>query len=141
MLNTKLIVVKIATTSIATPVIMLSLVSPSQSIVKDRSTTDIATKLSPCGHFTGNKWSLEVGKNASGYTYFMQNYRYGTNLDLGGGRLTKVNGKHYYKWNNRGTIYQVTWKPRDSEYARVQAFDQGKQVVNQLLKLDYSPCD
>jgi hypothetical protein len=142
MLSTKSIVVKIATISIATPVIMLFLVSPSQSTpVRDRSTTDITTKLYPCGHFMGNKWSLEVGKNERGYTYFMQNSRSSTNLDLAGGRLTKANGTHYYKWNNRGTIYQVIWKPRDSEYARVQAFDGGKQVVNQLLKLDYSPCD
>jgi hypothetical protein len=81
------------------------------------------------------------GSRGETYAYSMKNSKTKKNLVLQGGKLTKANGKYYYKWNNRGTIYQVTWKPSDAEYARVEVFDRGHKVFNQLLKIDYSDCD
>lgn len=140
--TTKFIVVILSSISISAPITIFALCTPALSILgRERSVTDISTKLMPCGHFAAKYWSLDVGKQDGSYTYSMQNTRTGTKIDLIGGRLIRANGKHYYKWNNRGTIYQVIWQPSDSEYARVQAFEGGRQVFNKLLKLDYSPCD
>jgi hypothetical protein len=65
----RFIMIRIATILLTTSVIMLGLVDPSQSRSdRDRTTTDITTKLSPCGHFMGNNWSLEVSKQDNGYS-------------------------------------------------------------------------
>jgi hypothetical protein len=129
----------IATSLVITSLFLLSMV---RSVRAKSKPADIAAMTGACGTFLDKNWMLDVGNGrGSSYTYSMKNYRTKKDLILYGGKIARANGKHYYKWNNRGTIYQVTWKPSDPEYARVEAFDRGKQVFNQLLKLDYSDCD
>lgn len=96
------------------------------------------TSNAPARSFVDSNWGLRVYRTGSSYTYSLKNFKTEKYFELKRGRLTKVNGKHYYRWHNRGTIYQVTWNPRDPDYARVEAFQQGKQVFNQLLKQDES---
>jgi hypothetical protein len=98
---------------------------------------DITTN-APTRSFVDNNWGLRIHRTDHTYTYSIKNFKTEKYFELKNGRLTKTNGKHYYKWNNKGTIYQVIWNPNDPDYARVQAFQTGKQVFNQLLKQDES---
>jgi hypothetical protein len=53
---------------------------------------------------------------------------------LANGKLTKSGGKHFYKWTNRSSVYLVTWKPTDPDFARVQVFNpSGKETFNELM--------
>jgi hypothetical protein len=99
--------------------------------------TDITTN-APTRSFIDNNWGLRIYRTDRTYTYSIKNFQTEKYFELKNGRLTKTNGKHYYKWHNKGTIYQVIWNPNDPDYARVQAFQAGKPVFNQLLKQDES---
>jgi hypothetical protein len=98
---------------------------------------DITTN-APARSFVDNNWGLRIHRTGSTYTYSIKNFQTQKYFELKKGRLIQTNGKHYYKWNNKGTLYQVIWNPNDPDYARVQAFEQGKQIFNQLLKEDDS---
>lgn len=83
--------------------------------------------------FVKDRWEVRIFKNGNRYIYAgRQSGERG--ISLTGGRLTKAGGKHFYKWNNSGTIYQVTWQPADPLYARVQVFDsRGSEIFNNLM--------
>jgi hypothetical protein len=142
MTTTKFIVMLASLSVLTFLPILMSCAGGWSTPVKDSAVNDIPELLMPCSHFASNDLILEIDRQDGGYVYLMENHRLGTKINLSGGKLTKLNGKHYYKWHNQGTIYQVTWQPRNSGYARVQAFNRGKRVFNQLLKLDgVSGCD
>lgn len=83
--------------------------------------------------FINNDWEVTIGKNGNRYTYASrQTGKPG--IGLSGGRLSRSGGKHYYTWNNRGTVYQVTWQPQDPNYARVRVLDpRGREIFNKLM--------
>jgi hypothetical protein len=140
----------IITSMVVASSLSISMVRPARSKPNPTDITAMTTGI--CGVFTGNNWGLEVTDDYTGvpnhYDYSMTKYESKKNEVITkknvfsrGGRLTKADGKHYYRWNNGGTIYQVTWKPSDSEYARVEVFERGNKVFNQLLKIGYGDCD
>jgi hypothetical protein len=95
--------------------------------------TDITTGPG-AGFFNAHPWQFKVSKDGNGYIYSGKNIETDRGIRLAGGRVTKAQGKHVYKWNNAGTIYQVTWRVADPMYARLQVFDrQGKALLNKLM--------
>jgi hypothetical protein len=95
--------------------------------------TDITT--SPAaGFFNAHPWEIKISKDGNSYIYSGKNIDTKTSISLASGRLTKSQGKHFYKWRNSGTLYQVTWQPTDPMYARLQVFDgRGKTLLNKLM--------
>ena len=87
--------------------------------------------------FVTNSWEVVIAKDVNGYTYSgKKNGRRG--IKISGGRLIKSGGKHFYKWNNAGTIYQIVWQPTDPHFARLQAFDlRGKEIFNELMSASF----
>jgi hypothetical protein len=67
------------------------------------------------------------------YTYFGM---------VGGKSLTIREGaknlgtlsRQVYTWDNKGTKYQVIWKPSDPEYIRLRVFSGGREVLNKILR-------
>ena len=124
--------------SILTIVVSFSTVSSIVQPVRAEiyaSAVDITSEFGE-GLFVKDTWEVKIFKDGSkGNRYIYSGKQIGTKgISLGGGRLTKSGGKHFYKWNNSGTVYQVTWQPQDPLYARVQVFDpRGKAIFNKLM--------
>ncbi|WP_310421956.1 hypothetical protein [Chamaesiphon sp. VAR_48_metabat_135_sub] len=83
--------------------------------------------------FVKDRWEIKIFKDGNRYIY--AGGQVGSRgIRLTGGRLTKSGGKHFYKWNNAGTVYQVTWQPQDPLYARIQVFNpRGSEIFNNLM--------
>ena len=86
------------------------------------------------GFFNANPWEIKVSRDDNGYVYSGKNIVTKTGITLAGGRLRTADGKHFYRWNNSGTVYLVTWQPGDPNFARVQVFGKnGREILNQLM--------
>jgi hypothetical protein len=100
---------------------------------------DIVANKSSTRFFVNENWGLGIYRNGSNYSCTVKNFKTEKYLvKLEGGKLTKANGKYYYKWGNSRTFHLVTWTPTDPDYARFQSFDRGQETFNQLLKQDES---
>ena len=51
-----------------------------------------------------------------------------------GAKNTGTLSRQVYTWDNKGTKYQVIWKPSDPEYIRLQVFSGDREVLNKLLR-------
>ncbi len=86
------------------------------------------------GGFGAGYAQLTILKSAGKYTYKMYNSDTESTVTLTRGRLTRSSDKHFYEWNDAGTIYRVTWQPADPRYARLQIFDlRNRETFNQLM--------
>jgi hypothetical protein len=83
--------------------------------------------------FVKDNWEVKISRDGNRFIY--SGGEHGKRgISLANGRLIKSGGKHFYKWNNAGTIYQVTWQPADPNFARVQVFDAGgSEIFNKLM--------
>jgi hypothetical protein len=83
--------------------------------------------------FIKDNWEVKISRNGNRFIYSGgENGKRG--ISLANGRLLKSGGKHFYRWNNSGTIYLVTWQPADPDFARVQVFDAGgSEIFNKLM--------
>jgi hypothetical protein len=83
--------------------------------------------------FIKDNWEVKISRDGNRFIYSGgENGKRG--ISLANGRLVKSGGKHFYKWNNAGTIYLVTWQPADPDFARVQVFDAGgSEIFNKLM--------
>jgi hypothetical protein len=83
--------------------------------------------------FVKDNWEVKISRDGNRFIY--SGGEHGKRgISLANGRLIKSGGKHCYKWNNAGTIYQVTWQPADPNFARVQVFDAGgSEIFNKLM--------
>jgi hypothetical protein len=79
-------------------------------------------------------WEIKVSRDDNGYVYSGKNIVTNTGITLAGGKLRMADGKHFYRWNNSGTVYLVTWQPGDPNYARVQVLGKnGREILNKLM--------
>ncbi len=86
------------------------------------------------GFFNAHPWEIKVSRDDNGYVYSGKNIVTKTGITLAGGKLRTADGKHFYRWNNSGTVYLVTWQPGDPNYARVQVLGKnGREILNKLM--------
>ena len=77
------------------------------------------------------------GKNSNGK--HSQYYSYSGSLGNNGIHIMRgaknlgSNSRHIYTWDNKGTKYQVIWKPSDPEYIRVRVISEGREVLNRVI--------
>jgi hypothetical protein len=50
-----------------------------------------------------------------------------------GAKNSGSNSRQVYTWDNKGTKYQVIWKPSDPEYIRVRVISDGKEILNRVI--------
>jgi hypothetical protein len=93
---------------------------------------------SPYEHLS--KWYVTISKNGNKYFYLSQKegkvagkWVKQQRIRLVNGKLTKSEGKHFYKWNNGDALYQVVWKPSDPDFARIQVFIRGREIFHELM--------
>jgi hypothetical protein len=51
-----------------------------------------------------------------------------------GSKNTGTLSRQVYTWDNKGTKYQVIWKPSDPEYIRLRVISEGREVLNEILR-------
>jgi hypothetical protein len=86
------------------------------------------------GLFIADGWEVKIFKSSNGYTYQGKNSATNASITLFRGRSIKAGDKYLYKWNNSGTVYQLTWKPTDPKYVRVKIFSpRGQEIFNKLM--------
>jgi hypothetical protein len=77
------------------------------------------------------------GKNSNGRQsqYYSYSGSLGDNgIDIKrGARNSGSNLRQIYTWDNKGTKYQVIWKPSDPEYIRVRVISEGREVLNRVI--------
>ncbi len=50
-----------------------------------------------------------------------------------GAKNSGSNLRQIYTWDNKGTKYEVIWKPSDPEYIRVRVISEGREVLNRVI--------
>jgi hypothetical protein len=51
-----------------------------------------------------------------------------------GAKNTGTLSRQVYTWDNKGTKYQVIWKPSDPEYIRLRVISGSREVLNKILR-------
>jgi hypothetical protein len=95
------------------------------------------------GAYTDGNLSVVVspivtgGKNSNSKRseYYSYNGSLGDNhIDIKrGAKNSGSNSRQIYTWDNKGTKYQVIWKPSDPEYIRVRVISEGREVLNRVI--------
>ncbi|HIK04732.1 MAG TPA: hypothetical protein IGS40_08455 [Trichormus sp. M33_DOE_039] len=89
----------------------------------------------PEGEFVDRDWSVNLSFQSNVYYYYGQNRNNGSNISLGGVKASGNKQRQVYTWNNNGTRYQVTWRPSDPYFIRVQVINpRGRVILNRVLQ-------
>jgi hypothetical protein len=92
--------------------------------------------------FADAEWRVTVVPTTDGYTYSGLHKRTKRYIYLTGGNVSGTPERRVYTWNNRGTLYQVTWQPSDPGFARVKVKTPSGEALNRLLpRTKYLPSD
>lgn len=102
------------------------------------NTPAVAAPRFPNGTFTDQEWSVSVSFENNSFRYRGQNLMTGDSISLSGARVSGNSQRRIYTWRNGATRYQVSWRPSDPDFIRVQVFaPNGKEVLNRLLASVY----
>lgn len=95
------------------------------------------------GAYTDGNLSVVVspivmgGKNSNSKRseYYSYNGSIGdSHIDIKrGAKNSGSNSRQIYTWDNKGTKYQVIWKPSDPEYIRVRVISGDREVLNRVI--------
>ena len=88
----------------------------------------------PKNTFSDQEWTVILKFTNNSYHYYGRNISNGSSINLSGAVASGSHERQIYTWNNNGTKYQVTYRPNDPNYIRVQVIDRGKVVLNRLLQ-------
>jgi hypothetical protein len=88
----------------------------------------------PKNTFSDQEWTVTLKFTNNSYQYYGRKTSNGSSINLSGAVASGSHERQIYTWNNNGTKYQVTYRPNDPNYIRVQVIDRGKVVLNRLLQ-------
>jgi hypothetical protein len=112
----------------ATPAIALA---PSFTLTARAASNDILPT-----YYANNDWSILVERRGGDYVYTGINQHNGKKIVLYGCNVSRRHGRVVYRWQNKGTVYQVSWRSSDSAFARLQVFSpSGRTLINTLVAL------
>ncbi|MCE2905808.1 MAG: hypothetical protein LW814_12420 [Anabaena sp. CoA2_C59] len=88
----------------------------------------------PNNTFSDKEWTVILKFTNNSYHYHGMHTK-GSSINLSGAVASGTHERQVYTWNNNGTKYQVTYRPNDPNYIRVQVIDnKGKIILNRLLQ-------
>ncbi|MTJ53025.1 hypothetical protein FJR38_10395 [Anabaena sp. UHCC 0253] len=89
----------------------------------------------PAGEFRDKDWSVTLSFGNNVYYYYGENLNNNSNINLSGAVASGNKQRQVYTWNNNGLKYQVTWRPSDPNFIRVEVIrPNGKVILNRLLR-------
>jgi hypothetical protein len=90
----------------------------------------------PDGTFGDQEWSIALIYSDNAYTYSGTNEHTGNNIYIDSEpKLSGNRQRQMYTWKSGKHRYQVTWRPRDPNFIRVQVINpNGKEILNRLLQ-------
>jgi hypothetical protein len=88
----------------------------------------------PANEFSDKDWKVTLKFTNNSYHYYGENRNTNSRINLSGANASGSHERQVYTWNNNGTKYQVTYRPNDPNYIRVQVVSQGKVILNRLLQ-------
>lgn len=89
----------------------------------------------PAGTFSDQEWNVSLSFSNNVYYYYGENRNSNNNISLSGAVASGNKQRQVYTWNNNGLKYQVTWRPSDPNFIRVQVIiPNGKVILNRVLK-------
>lgn len=88
----------------------------------------------PKGTFADKEWRVSLSFNNNVYYYYGEKLNSNAYISLSGAVASGTNDRQVYTWNNNRTKYQVSWRPSDPSFIRVQVISpSGKVILNRLL--------
>ncbi|MTJ47423.1 hypothetical protein [Dolichospermum sp. UHCC 0259] len=88
----------------------------------------------PNNTFSDQEWTVTLKFTNNSYHYYGKHIPKNNSINLSGAVASGSHERQVYTWNNNGTKYQVTYRPNDPNYIRVQVINRGKVVLNRLLQ-------
>ena len=89
----------------------------------------------PNNTFSDQEWTVNLKFTNNSYHYNGKHIPKGSSINLSGAVASGTHERQVYTWNNNGTKYQVTYRPNDPNYIRVQVINpKGKIILNRLLQ-------
>lgn len=117
--------------------VWLGITAPSIAFMTIPSSATAAST-QPQGSYADNDWSVDLEYKGGTYHYRAKNHRTGQKLELAGATLDSSGNRKIYTWNNAGTKYRVTWRPKDPDFIRLQVIDaDGTERLNRVLAMEY----
>ncbi len=119
--------------SLVTP-LLVPIIAPMRAVAQSNLTV---------AAFADREWRITVYETSGGdYCYSGYHKRTQKSIALCGVRVSGNPQRRVYTWNNRGTLYQVTWQPRDPNFARILVKTPSGEVLNRVLpRTKYLPSD
>ncbi|MBD2425827.1 hypothetical protein [Phormidium sp. FACHB-1136] len=94
------------------------------------------------GDYMNDNWFISLWfENGTMHYQGTDRRRPNNSMYLSGATESGTRDRQIYTWRNGGHRYQVTWRPSDPDYIRLQVFDpNGRELVNNLLeRIPFSP--
>jgi hypothetical protein len=90
----------------------------------------------PGGTFADQDWKVRLSFNNNVYYYYGENRRNPNSyISLSGAVASGTNVRQVYTWNNNGLKYQITWRPSDPDFIRLEVIrPNSKVILNRVLK-------
>ncbi|MEM9772803.1 MAG: hypothetical protein AAF889_14635 [Cyanobacteria bacterium P01_D01_bin.73] len=86
------------------------------------------------GTFQNGRWRVQFGQwEPALYLYRGTDRRSGSSIELLDSVVSGTTDRPQYQFQNGDTIYQVTFQPSDRNTIRLEVFQNGRRVLNQLL--------
>ena len=89
----------------------------------------------PSGEFVDSEWQVNLYFRNNAFYYEGRNIRKDSSIVLVGATTSGNKQRQIYTWRNDRIKYQVTWRPSDPDFIRVQVISaNGKVILNRLLR-------
>ena len=112
---------------------------PCQAYTVDRPETPYGyEEINNCplmsGTFANDTWQVEIsGWEPAAYRYQGRNLRDGSSIQLIDFHITGTTERPQYRFHNGDTTYVVTFRYADPNTIRLEVFQSGRLLLNQLL--------
>ena len=86
------------------------------------------------GTFQNGRWRVRFGQwEPAAFLYRGTDRRTGSSIELIDDDVRGTTDRPQYRFHNGNTIYQVTFRPSDPNTIRLEVFQNGRRILNQLL--------
>ncbi|QQE64585.1 hypothetical protein GFS31_12660 [Leptolyngbya sp. BL0902] len=103
--------------------------------------TPVSAQSPMTGDYMNDDWVVNLWQAEGTLHYQAMSRRNGGEMYLSGATQSGTQDRQIYTWRNGGHQYQVTWRPSDPDYIRLQVIDpNGREILNNLLsRIPFSP--